>query len=315
MKSAPSRKTSPRNQGRAATKSNGMLSYTGFGLRIHSELPMPELVESDGKPDVIVRLGKVDRRRPQSATAGKYFWATSDDCCVFEERVATFRIRGGREITVEPAPGVGDRILRSYLLGPAMIALLYQRGKLTLHGSAVAIKGRVVAFLGGPGWGKSTTAAALHARGHEIVTDDAIVIAGGEAEPTVLPGFPQFKLWPDAAAAIGADPETLPRLHEDFEKRVRRVTDRISSAALPFSRAYVLAEGSVARIEPLSQRSAIVEFVRHSLGTRLLAAGGRERHFVQCAELVRKVPVRRLERPLSLDQLDAVAKLVEEDVV
>jgi len=315
MKSATSRPESRRNQRGTTVTSAELHSYAAFGLGIHSELPLPELVESDAKPEVIVRLGEVDRRRPEAATAGQQFWATEDDCCVFEEAVATFRIQRGREITVEPAPGVGDRILRSYLLGPAMTSLLYQRGKLTLHGSAVAINGRVVAFLGGPGWGKSTTAAALHARGHELVADDAIVLEDSEAEIRVLPAFPQFKLWPDAATAVGADPGALPRLHEDFEKRVRRVTERISLAPLPFSRAYVLAEGPTPRIEPLTQRNAIVEFVRHSLGTRLLAAGGRERHFMQCADLARKVPVRRLERPRSLEQLDAVLKLVEEDVV
>jgi hypothetical protein len=292
-----------------------MYSYTVFGLEVSSEMPIPELVESQGEPDVTVRLGKVDRRRPETATAGKQFWATTDEACVFEDQVAAFSVRGGSEITVEPAPGAGERIVRSYLLGPAFSALLYQRGKLMLHGSAVAINGGVVAFFGGPGWGKSTTAAAFHARGHEIVSDDEIVIESGEGGIMVLPAFPQSKLWPDAAAAVGEDPDALPRLHDDFEKRVRKVTTGFSFGSLPFRRAYVLGEGPVQKIERLSQKEAIVELVRHSLGTRLLAAGGRDRHFLQCADIARQVPVCRLDRLRSLDEFDDLVKLVEEDLV
>lgn len=292
-----------------------MYNYTAFGLAISSEMPIPELMESAGDPDVIVRVGKVDRGvRPDAVTEGRQFWATGEECCVFEDQIATFHVRGGREITVDPAPDVGERILRSYLLGPAFSALLYQRGKLMLHGSAVAIKGGVVAFFGGPGWGKSTTAAAFHARGHAAVSDDELVIEFREDGVMVLPAFPQMKLWPDAVNAVGADPASLPRLMEGFDKRVRKVTKGFSSATLPFRRAYVLGEGPVQRIVRLSQREAVMELVKHSLGTRLLAAGGRDRHFLQCAEIARRVPVSRLERLRSLDEFDDLVKLVEDDI-
>lgn len=292
-----------------------MYNYTAFGLAISSEMPIPELIKSTGQPDVIVRVGKVDReRRPEAATVGRQFWATVDECCVFEDDIATFHVRNGREITVDPAPSAGERILRSYLLGPAFSALLYQRGRLMLHGSAVAINGGVVAFFGGPGWGKSTTAAAFHARGHQVVSDDELVIEFGQDGVMVLPAFPQFKLWPDAINAVGADPDSLPRLLEGFDKRVRKVTDGFSSATLPFRRAYVLGEGPIQRIVRLSQREAVMELVRHSLGTRLLAAGGRDRHFLQCAEIARKVPVSRLERLRSLDELSDLVTLVEDDI-
>ena len=298
----------------ARTSDDGAYSYTAFGLNIGSEMAIPELIESAGIPDVMVRLGRVDRENPEGATVGQHFWATADECCVFEDTVANFHVRRGHEITVDPAPGVGERILRSYLLGPAFSALLYQRGKLLLHGSAVAINGGVVAFFGGPGWGKSTTAAAFHARGHQVVADDEIVVEFTDAGAMVVPAFPQFKLWPDAATAVGANPDDLPRLHEDFEKRVRKVTDGFNFTTLPFRRGYVLSMGRALRIEPLSQQHAMMELVRHSLGTRLLAAGGRDRHFLQCAEIARRVPISQLERRRALDELGDLVTLVEEDL-
>ena len=60
-----------------------------------------------------------------------------------------------------------------------------------------------MAFAGDSGGGKSTTAAALHARGLDLVTDDLLVLdpdaAGGVV---VYPGFPVLRLWPEAAAAV-----------------------------------------------------------------------------------------------------------------
>ncbi len=50
-----------------------------------------------------------------------------------------------------------------------------------LHGSAVLVGSHVVAFLGETGSGKSTFAASMHAAGHRLLGDDAVVIsdAGG----------------------------------------------------------------------------------------------------------------------------------------
>lgn len=50
-------------------------------------------------------------------------------------------------------------------------------GHLVLHGSAVLIDGRIAVFLGQTGSGKSTLAASLHAAGHRLLGDDAVVIS------------------------------------------------------------------------------------------------------------------------------------------
>ena len=75
---------------------------------------------------------------------------------------ATFLIRGGREIVIDAAPGVEQRLIRLFLLGPALALLLHQRRFLVLHASAVMIDGAAVAFVAEKGMGKSTLAAALH---------------------------------------------------------------------------------------------------------------------------------------------------------
>jgi hypothetical protein len=64
-------------------------------------------------------------------------------------------------------------------------------------------------------------AATLYGRGHSLVSDDMLAIQiDGDNGPMAIPGFPNFKIWPEAAtAALGDDPENLPRLIEGYEKR------------------------------------------------------------------------------------------------
>jgi hypothetical protein len=51
--------------------------------------------------------------------------------------VARCRVEEGKNISIEPLPGSSPDKVRLFLLGSTMGALLYQRGFIPLHGSAV----------------------------------------------------------------------------------------------------------------------------------------------------------------------------------
>ncbi len=302
-----------------------MYSYIAYGLGIQSELHLPELTEAEVGADVVIRLGKVSRSPAEQAVTGKTpagneFWMTADEVCFFREEVGAFLMRKGREIVVDPAPGAEERLIRLFVWGSVLAVTLHLRGLLVLHASAVEMNGGAVAFLGGPGWGKSTTAAALHARGYRMVTDDVLAVdLDGGNSPTALPAFPQFKLWPEAAIALGYDLETLPLLHPEFDKRARRITNGFSTTPLTIERIYVLDLGETREIEPLRPQETMVELVRHSYWMRvfqmpLLGAKATSHHFSQCASLANKVPISRLRRTRCLPELPDLAKLVEEDL-
>jgi hypothetical protein len=187
-----------------------------------------------------------------------------------------------------------------------------------LHASAVAIDDEAVLFLGGSGWGKSTMAAALHAQGHSLVTDDVAVLRVDENHPMVFPSFPQLKLWPEALVSLEDDPEKLPRWNPNFEKRVRPATHGFSSAPLPVKRIYVLDEGDDLEILPLRPQEALVELARHTYGSdyalQTTMEVGSPSHFFKCAGVVSNVAVHSLRRRKSLSQLPDVARLIEEDL-
>ncbi len=295
--------------------------YTAYGLRIHSALPLPELIvdtsatEAD-VADVIIRFGHVNHQPPEGDFTEGYVCTLPEGAYIFVEQVGAILTRAGNEIVVMPDPAVEERVLRLFLLGPGLGLILHQRKLLTLHASAVVVAGSAVIFLGQSGEGKSTMAAALHARGHALVTDDVVALdLGSTGVPAVLPGFPQMKLWPDTAAALGNAPQNLPRLHPDLEKRAQPARHDFPKCALPVSRIYVLAEGTQFYTAQLSAPQAFAHLMQHSYAVGLLGTtGATSDHFRQCVEFARHVPVYRMERPRALELLPSVAQLVEQEL-
>lgn len=296
-----------------------MPTYSAYGLIIQSELPLPELAAGEGPPQVTIRFGSIDRRPAEVDASGHGFWAEADEACHFFDRVGAFLVRAGREIIVDAAEGADAALIRLSIIGPALGLVLHQRGYLVLHASAIAIEGKAVAFVGWRGWGKSTLAAVLHGRGHAVISDDVTAVdLGGEA-PAVLPGIPQIKLWPDAVSSMGDEPDDLPRLHPDFEKRSMQLSQGFSHEPVPLARVYVLAVGPKPAIDELSPSEAILELVRHwyggRFGTRLLAIGNTAaEHLRQCGTLATRVEVRRLSRPRGAWSAESLADLVEADL-
>lgn len=297
-----------------------MYSYFAYGLNIESELALPELdVGGTAAPDVVICLGRVGRMPLELDAQGDGIWADADEACRFMHGVGACRVRHGREIIVEPVAGADERVVRLSILGPALALLLHQRGHYILHASAVQSTEGALAFAGGSGWGKSTLAATLDARGYALLADDLTALSVSNGRCMAFPGFPQLKLWPEAVAWLGEVPESLPKLHPEFEKRTCRATQAFSHRALPLRRIYLLAEGPRLGIERLKPHEALIALMPHwyglRFGDRLLRAGdAAAQHFRQCATLANCVSVRRLTRPRQLEALADVACLVEADL-
>ncbi len=295
------------------TPNGETFSYVAYGLGIRSDLALPPLLVAERATEVTVRFGLVRPLIADDAREG-LVRATEGEVDVFFRQAGAFSIREGREIVIDPVPEADERVLCIGTLGPAMGALLFQRGLLTLHASSVAVAGEAVAFIGERGWGKSTMAAAMYARGHSLVADDLTAVQINAEGPIVFPGYPQLKLWPESTALLGDKPETLPRLNPHLERRARRATREFSPASIPLKRIYVLGESKVPEIEPLGPQEALVQLIQHSYGRRLFPAVRTSSHFLQCTSIVKNVPVCSLRRPYSLPVLSDVAQLVEEDL-
>jgi hypothetical protein len=289
--------------------------YRAFGLAIRSELQLPELIEGRaGKYDVDILFPRPDGSGSPDRLSKTSHRVTDKEDQFSYPGIGSFLIRAGQQILIDPALGVDEGTLRLFLLGQVLGTLAFLRGFLVLHGSAVAIEDRGVAFLGHSGEGKSTMAAAFSDQ-FSLIADDVLVIRTDEAASLIFPAFPQLKLYSETAASLGFDPEKTAPASPLEEKITPRVPEGFSVEPLPLKRVYVLERGDVIELCPLDRPKAVIALLRYTYTLRSLKAGiNQQQHFRQSARLAREVPFRRLIRPHDLKDLPEIVRMVVEDL-
>jgi hypothetical protein len=188
-----------------------------------------------------------------------------------------------------------------------------------LHGSAVAVDGRAIALVGGRGAGKSTTAYALVREGATLVADDLTVLVDGDGPPRIEGGDSRVRLNLDAAALNGeslngasGDHEALEREHAwpPLDKReVPLPTHRADS--LPLSAIYVLGSREPEGVTEVTEEApplALTSLMSNRYATYILGPSDHARDFAALARLAGQVPVYRVRRTDSLDDLPGLAR-------
>lgn len=299
--------------------------YQAFGLNIKSEVSLSGMVKGIEPEDVRISYGQVEKPWPASAEQ-RLMYVREHDGDVYivwhtetgiEQRIL---VKSGQNIVVDADKDSSHAVIKQAIQGLGLGLLLHQRQRYVLHASSIAIKGEAVVFIGFKGAGKSTTASALFAKGHSMVTDDLLAVHMPEDDPRAyaLPGIPTFKLWPDSVqASLKEDPDQLPRIFNKEEKRLRTLKQRFVSSSLPIRCIYVLeyAEDGQEKpmFSPMSGGDSCMELIRHSYGVRMLGASGRNKtHFIQTTELLKRVPLYRLSRSKSLEGIPLLVQSIEE---
>ena len=296
--------------------------YSAYNLGVRSSLLLPELptvAPAEATTDITIRLQPVRQSTGNGNHDLEYSYSiTKTKAHLYFPQIGTFQMENGSEMNIFPLPNVEERLIRLPLLGAALAVLLYQRGKFVLHASAVAIDEEAVVFVGNKGYGKSTMAAMLCSRGHQLLADDTVVVDLDVAERhIVLPGFPQFKLYPDAVMATSNDdPEKLEEVASNLMKR-SRWADNFCKEALPLRAIFVLSEGTDVRISQLIPQETIKYLISNTYMARFSSdwlRGIAAANLQPCAAIANQIPVYLLERPRNISALEDVALAVEEQV-
>ncbi len=243
------------------------------------------------------------------------------------ETGGVFLVRQGKEIIIDPIPGVDEDILRTFLLGAAFGMLLHQRGQhlgqrsdhVILHASAVAMDAGAVVFIGDSGAGKSTTAALLQAHGYRLLSDDVTVLDIRHPQQVkVTPSFPQLRLWPESLESLGKQPCQFPVLNPLVDKRLYRSPEGFAKTPQSLLGIYVLDLGDENSIAPLRGQSALSELIHNWYGARfgeaMFSQLSTADHFQTFAELVNRVPMYEFVRKDSLEEIHAIVPLLETHV-
>lgn len=206
---------------------------------------------------------------------------------------------------------VTDEAFRGYLLSQVLSFSLLARGVEPLHGSAVAVDGGVIAFLGDCGLGKSSLTAAFLQAGYPLVTDDLLVLFRRGAGYTVEPGIPSIKLVPRVARRLLGVRRTGPRMAPSAAKRIVPLPPSMSvRAPIPLHTLYVLSRGRSVRITPLAPAAAFLEIVRDAFNTVQLDSGRLASQFRFARRLASTARVRLLAYPRRLAAIERVCEAV-----
>lgn len=286
-------------------------AYTLFGLSIASDLELPELsaAEAIDPADVIITHGRIGAGPGHGPGVHRL-----DECAMLVsiEGIGRFRVRDGREITVEPDPRAHAQNVRLYLLGSAFGLLLHQRGLLPLHANAIELEGTAVAFMGPSGEGKSTLAAWFHDRGHAVVADDVCVIRFDERRrPVAAPGAPKLRLWKEALEATGRRPEDFSRAWagDDTWDKFDVPLQQVSATGLPLRALYLLESGTESRIDLLEGADAARAVIENTYrGAYAAMVGTGREHWESCIALASAAPIFRMVRTRDLARFDVEAE-------
>ena len=207
----------------------------------------------------------------------------------------------------------------SYLLGPVFGVMLRYRGTVCLHASAVAINGRAVVFLGPPGAGKSTMAAALSQRGCGVLADDIATIEEKDRAFYVHPAYPGLCLWPDSIELLYGRPVPGIAPITGGDKKCLSTDEglRFEAHCLPLDRIYILDYGDSAAtsIGGTSAQRAFLSLVANTYANNILDVQMRAQEFAFLGRLVSQVRVCNLRSRHSPVQLQRCCDLISADEV
>ena len=234
--------------------------------------------------------------------------------------------------TVQPLTGEHWHNLASWVFDSALGYLLHLRIPANLHGGAVAMDGKAVAFVGDKGMGKSTLTAALIAAGYAMLTDDHVALWPREGGFWVAPGAPRLRLWPASLpvlAGLHADAgdseiEALSQVYTNMDKRVKHLRGaygeqpgEFQPTAMPLGAIYLLQPRDPTRrvpeVAPVSQMSALHELLRRRYTTVSASQAHTKSELANLAQVVQQTRICTLHRPDGLETLPQVIAAIRAD--
>jgi hypothetical protein len=194
-------------------------TYQAFGLTISSEIEIPEFIQTTGKSQVRISLGKVPVNISHVYKQGFRYQISKNEFLLRFKTWAQFYVEDGKNITIQSKAGVDERDIRAFILSPVIGALLHQRGMLPLHASGICYNNCAVLFAGNSGAGKSTLALAMCRNyGLKLISDDITSVSTQNDECFVNSSFPFVKLWQDSVEMFDMSIEDLPKIRNNVLK-------------------------------------------------------------------------------------------------
>jgi len=150
---------------------------TAFGLSIRTECALPGAMPAPASvtPDIEIAYG-VPRPWTESAAWGPYRVRDADLFEFTMPDVARYTIEDRQRVTITPLDDADDALIGKMLVATVLPSLLWAKGEIVLHASAIARPDRKTGllFMGASGSGKSTRLQRAVGRRARAIADDSV---------------------------------------------------------------------------------------------------------------------------------------------
>jgi hypothetical protein len=289
--------------------------YKAFGLTIQAPIPIRGLISIEPivETDINISFEKIEKyptlhetkvkRKGLTATFGMYDHNTNDAYMIWENQI-NFRLTDGKTMVVDTAETDLD-FLSLFIVSEPLGILLFQRGDILLHASAVKLpNGNGIVFMGEPGAGKSTTTAAFVKAGCQIISDDLVSLRLINDQPFLLPSFPQIKLWKRSVDGLGyAYNENLERIVEGTNKYAYYNETGFDESPVLLTKIYVLGADSIGIIGEIHYP---IELLKYFALPEQLAEKGKplKRHFEKSKIIAKQITIEGKKKMETFEELN-----------
>lgn len=289
-------------------------------MDVKSSLILPGLKTSEKTGvNLIIRYGKLNfaRKNISESVLSKYTKAIhfeTGEIGLLWQDIAVCTV-SDKEIIVNPQTGLNQNFLVSLIFGYGFAILFHHRGFFVLHANAVEMDGGSVLFLGANGVGKSTTTVNLVKNGYNLLSDDILVLKIKDNEiPLVLSGLPQIKLWPEVIINMDENPEEMPKINSNTDKRYYHFIDNFSNDPKPIKAIYLIEEGKQTLITDIDSQTSLMGLIKGSYCLGLFDEIELYKNFKECSKIAKNVPIKSLKVKYSFEELPKLVEMIEEDV-
>jgi hypothetical protein len=228
-------------------------------------------------------------------------------------------MKDGRSVVCRPLGPQGLKAFHTHL-GPSLSFALINLGIEPLHSTTLVIGGKAIALMGDCGYGKSSLGASFVKGGHQLLTDDLLVLSRTDGEFLAHAGAPRVKLFPAIAKRIFGPKVGGLRLRPLTPKLIIPFDEtRAPRQPAPLKAIYVLTppgrrvpRGVV--IKRLSPRRAFLAIVRNTFNMAVDERTRLERQFALATQLALGVPVKSLSYPREFPMLSAARDAILTDL-
>lgn len=297
-----------------------MYFYKAYGLNIFSEIELPEL--SIAPPliswDLHIKRGVIIPPKLKKTSIYRrgiraLFGKNSENLVLHWEGVATFEAINGNELTVD-AHTEDNNLISLFTVSEGLGLILFQKGYFLLHASSVKVGDKAWCFMGSPGAGKSTTAAAFIKAGCPLLSDDLTAISfDRDGKAYIIPAYPQLKIWDNTVNGLEYNRSDLQPVSEGVNKFSYKPNGNFDLEPVLLGAIYFLHKAkNQPKLAELNTFSIPVETLKNfPLPFSLLSGESIKQHFLQSLQCAESAEIWRKRRP---DGFELLEKWVQESI-